>query len=128
MPTKRTRRTHQRTTLTLRSFHGNELFDFADGWSPPRYEHDLHTRRWKTWQEFLSDYEAVRDEFLRERPFCKSGVIPFAEWARSKIKTNPELFSNDSNDEINVYYPEPEKYPSMVSVLTLKVYEKDCEK
>src|SRR5262245_28954614 len=77
MPTKRTRRSHVRRTLHVDSFGVRELIEFLGGWHVPQGEFERSRSHWQTWQAYMSDWIAIRDEALTVEPF--TGDVPFAE-------------------------------------------------
>lgn len=89
--------------VTLDSFSPTELLDFGCGWSPlgsrgePWADNPERQarERWATWQEFLSDWEQVRDEWRASEsmvfgPACDEC---FAEWLyqRYGLEGPPEM-------------------------------------
>lgn len=50
---------------SLSEFRFRERMCFLIGWAPD--ESRYYDARWRTWEEFVADYSAVRDEILRTR-------------------------------------------------------------
>jgi hypothetical protein len=50
----------------MRDFDIRETLCFIGGWSPPRSAFDLERSRWRTWDQFLADYQAVRAELHKK--------------------------------------------------------------
>lgn len=78
MPTKRTRRTRGRRTLTLDALDISDMLDLMVGWRPPRNELERRSR-WRTWKEYMGDWAAIRDDVPQEPPWWADGEPPFAE-------------------------------------------------
>ena len=72
MPVRR-RRIRQRTSLTMADLNMNDITDLTCGWGP-----GWRGSRWQTEEEFLDDYEVLRDEILN-RPSLQQGGPVFAE-------------------------------------------------
>ena len=71
MPTKRTRTTRGRNILTLDSIDLHHHVQFASGWHPPGSEFQRERSRWTTYQEYLADWQQVRDACLSDPDaFC----------------------------------------------------------
>jgi hypothetical protein len=85
MPTKRQRIGRNRTQKTVQSLLFTELMAFEGGWTPlsaqnvPWRDNPEQQARqlWQSWREFLSDWEAVRDDWARQDP--PPGGTPFEE-------------------------------------------------
>ena len=68
--------------LTLADLDFRARFALLTRWRPPADAWEETRSQWRTWAEFLNDYESVRDEFLAEHPQLHDGRAPFAERAR----------------------------------------------
>jgi hypothetical protein len=78
MPTKRKRLPRGRNgTMTMDSLPFECLLEFAAGWSPPKNEYQAGRSHWRTWAAFMSDWLAVRDEYMQHVQWGKGDV--FAE-------------------------------------------------
>lgn len=58
-----------------------EMLNFACGWEPPTTAFARSRTPWLTWTQFLTDWAAVREEWLAhpEAVLGKPGETPFAE-------------------------------------------------
>ena len=84
MPKKRTR---SRITLTLRELGIRARLDFLVGWHPPTNPFECQqSPRWRTFRDFLNDYELVRDEKLAWRA-AEPG--DFAEQLYQRVAADP---------------------------------------
>lgn len=71
MPTKRRRIMRGSTRLSLADFTIADLLAFIAGWSVPETDFARNRSRWQTWEEYMSDYAAVRDELMAST-WCRS--------------------------------------------------------
>ena len=77
MPRK-LRKPKLRTLLTLDALSLHDLLCFLAGWHPPTGEFERSRSRWETFDEFDSEYKAIRLEFLAQE-WARAGEMPFAE-------------------------------------------------
>jgi len=63
-------------SLDALSLH--DLLSFVAGWHPPTSAFERSRSRWATWEEFDSEYAAVREEFLAQE-WAQTDEVPFAE-------------------------------------------------
>ena len=89
MPRK-LRKEKARTELSLESFKIMELLAFTTGWSPPISEHDRRRfPRWRTWQDYFADYDAIRFQLLVSE-YHHRGQRLFADRAREEMAAHPD--------------------------------------
>lgn len=74
MPTKRQRIGRNRTQKTVESLGIDEMLYFIVGWEPHR------SGPWESWTEFLTDWQAVRDDWREKQPGNAAVEETFAEW------------------------------------------------
>lgn len=78
MPIRR-RNIRRRKDSRLDDIPPAHLLRFLAGWHPPTTPFEASRSRWQTWDEYLGEYEQVRDEFLSS-DFCEGrDEPPFAE-------------------------------------------------
>jgi hypothetical protein len=66
--------------LSLASLSISEVLDFLWDWHPPVSEFERGRSRWRTWEEYLADYDEVRDELIANwGEWLEPGEAPFAE-------------------------------------------------
>ena len=77
-------------TKSLDSFSIWEILAFTTAWSPPINEHDRRRfPRWRTWQDFFADYEAIRFQLLVSE-YHHRGQRLFADRAREEMRAHPD--------------------------------------
>jgi len=87
MPRKRRVPKRRRVRLTLRDVGIVAQLEFSVGWHPPTTDFERSRSTWMTFTEYLSDYAAVREEYLARR---KSSDTPFAERLYQRAQAEPE--------------------------------------
>ena len=64
--------------VTLDALDVGDIMCFVAGWQPPSTDFDRKQSRWASWEEFDTEYESVRDDFLAEE-WAEPGKVAFAE-------------------------------------------------
>lgn len=67
-------------TLRLHDFLPHEQLRFLVAWEPPTTVFESERSRWQTWEAFMRDWQAVRDEYLMGDSWeTLRGNPPYAE-------------------------------------------------
>lgn len=87
MPTKRTRvQRRPGGSGSLRKLDPEELIAFCCVWRPPIGEFELSRAQWKTWAEYLTDYESQREQLRENRWIPGQPVFAerhYHEWSKA---------------------------------------------
>lgn len=99
MPRKRRVGLARRRPLTLRDVSIGDQLYLVVGWRPPATAFEQSRTRWLTWEELLTDYVAIRDEFLARwqahREELMEGLRRTIADRQEAVATNPWDLTED---------------------------------